>query len=387
VFKGGDGRWQAFIELSSGPDGKRRRKKFRGRTKADVLDAMKRARAEIEAGLKVDPSLTIGALMDDYLVRGLPGTAKSEKTKRGYEWSAGHIRAGIGGRIVRDLEYDDVDKWLRAQAAKGYSKASLTQQRVVLVRALNWAIKRKLIGTNVAALTDVPDAPRRKGTALTSVQTKTLLDAAEGHRFEALFLLALSIPSRPGEQLGVCWDDLDLKQGVWHVRRALHQEIVDGHVRLALGELKSTAPLSRRSVKLPGYVVTALKGRRTVQKRERLLAGSEWEGVGDEFGGLVFATEIGTAVDHANARRTLRQVIAKARKATPKAGLPETLRMYDTRHTSVSLLSEAGVPLEQIADAAGHQVATTAKIYRHVLTPVIKSAAIAMESVLGKATK
>jgi integrase len=51
----------------------------------------------------------------------------------------------------------------------------------------------------------------------------------------------------------------------------------------------------------------------------------------------------------------------------------------ELRHTFVSLLSDSGVPIEQIADAVGHSsIRTTEVVYRHQLRPVTSAAAIAL---------
>ena len=49
------------------------------------------------------------------------------------------------------------------------------------------------------------------------------------------------------------------------------------------------------------------------------------------------------------------------------------------RPSNVSLLSDSGVPIEQIADAVGHSsTRTTEVVYRHQLRPVTRTAAIAL---------
>lgn len=42
-------------------------------------------------------------------------------------------------------------------------------------------------------------------------QARTLLHTVAGHRLEALFTVALAIGLRPGEALGLRWEDVDLE--------------------------------------------------------------------------------------------------------------------------------------------------------------------------------
>ena len=56
----------------------------------------------------------------------------------------------------------------------------------------------------------------------------------------------------------------------------------------------------------------------------------------------------------------------------------------ELRHTFVSMMSENGVPVEEIARLAGHDRTTTTEVvYRHELRPVIAAGAEIMDRVLG----
>lgn len=97
-------------------------------------------------------------------------------------------------------------------------------------------------------------------------------------------------------------------------------------------------------------------------------------GLHDEHG-LVFCTSNGTALDSANVRRMFRLICADA-------GLePEEWTPRELRHSFVSLMSEAGVPLEEIARLVGHgSTKVTETVYRKQLRPVITSGAQAMDT-------
>ena len=56
------------------------------------------------------------------------------------------------------------------------------------------------------------------------------------------------------------------------------------------------------------------------------------------------------------------------------------------RHSFVSLLSDNGVSLEDIADLCGHSGRTVSeKVYRHQLRPVLLGAAVAMDAIFHPA--
>ena len=67
------------------------------------------------------------------------------------------------------------------------------------------------------------------------------------------------------------------------------------------------------------------------------------------------------------------------KRITEKAALGPDWTPRELRHTFVSLLSDSGVPIEQIADAVGHSsTGTTEVVYRHQLRPVTRTAAVAL---------
>jgi len=85
----------------------------------------------------------------------------------------------------------------------------------------------------------------------------------------------------------------------------------------------------------------------------------------------VFSTEVGTPLDPSNVRRAYNR-IAK------EAGIVH-LHPHMLRHAAASLLSAAGVPIEDISDTVGHRsVAVTAEIYLHPIAPIRSGHMIAM---------
>jgi integrase len=74
------------------------------------------------------------------------------------------------------------------------------------------------------------------------------------------------------------------------------------------------------------------------------------------------------------------------RRVANLAGLdPDEWTPRELRHSFVSLLSDSGVRLEDIADLCGHAGTTvTGKIYRHQLRPVLLHGAVAMDRIFDE---
>jgi integrase len=176
----------------------------------------------------------------------------------------------------------------------------------------------------------------------------------------AAVTVMITMGLRPGEVLGLGWGHIDLDTSRLDVRRSLKRE--PGGLRL--GDVKTKN--SRRSLLMPRLVVERLGAHRHVQRKERLAA-SEWHDLD-----LVFASNRGTLIDPRNFRRHFD-------KLTEQAGIGKWTP-NELRHSAVSLLSAAGVPVEEIADVVGHDGARmTTGVYRHVLAPVVNSAAAPMD--------
>jgi integrase len=127
---------------------------------------------------------------------------------------------------------------------------------------------------------------------------------------------------------------------------------------------------SRRTLRLPVAVVDALKAHKVKHLEARLLAGALWH---DQD--LVFASAVGTPLDPSHVRRAFRKVCETA-------GVGPNWTPRELRHTFVSIMSEQGVPVEEIARLVGHSTtATTEAIYRRELRPVIGTGAEVMDTI------
>jgi len=124
---------------------------------------------------------------------------------------------------------------------------------------------------------------------------------------------------------------------------------------------------------LPARAVSALRSHRERQRAARDRAADRWQEAG-----LVFTSRVGTELLAGNVRRTFRLAIAAA-GLNPKEWTPRELR-----HSSVSLMSDSGVRIEDIAELCGHAgTRVTEDVYRHQLRPVILNGAVAMDRIFA----
>ncbi len=356
-------RWIGVLDLGRGPDGIRRRVRMSGKTRAEVRRKLEEAQKAAAAGLTSDDhKTTVAEFCAYWLKHGIPAVVQSPNSVSSIEWAVNkHIVPRIGHRRLRELTADDVDTLMRDMATAGYSKYSMVRVHGELARILRFAERRGKVMRNVATLVDVPAGPKKRGRSLTVAQAKALLQAADGDRLEALYVTGLLMGLRPGELLGLPWSNVDFETCRLRVSQSLKRE----HNKLSVGEPKTLR--SRRTLDMPDLVVKALKSHRRRQDTERADAADIWVETA-----LVFTTTRGTPIDPSNLRREFDQL-------TRKAGIGHW-HPHELRHSAASLLSAAGVPIEQISDVLGHEgPRTTAAVYRHLVNPSVSAGKAPMD--------
>ena len=128
---------------------------------------------------------------------------------------------------------------------------------------------------------------------------------------------------------------------------------------------------SRRTLALLKRCVEALRFHRDFQAEQREAAGTDWQ-----EHGLVFASTVGTERNANNVLRSFRAILRKT-ELDPDKWTPRELR-----HSFVSVLSDSGVPLEDISRLVGHNsTEVTETVYRHQIRPVLLAGAEAMDSI------
>lgn len=366
TFDTRDGRWVGRVTL---PDG--RRPKVSGRTRAEALARMRQLRTEVADGHNPDGRLTLGEWAETWVTGVLPGRVGSSRTVDNYaSVLRQHVVPHIGSVRLRNLSIEDVEAMLAVVAEQGYSKSTVNRCRAVLSLVLVEAERRGRVTRNVAKLAVLPPTtPRKPRTTFSREQARSLVEAARGERLESLWLTALYLGLRPGELLGLTWRDVELGTApVIHLRESLRADGV-------LGALKAGA--RRRSLAVPVAVAEAIRRHRVLQLAEEQEAGEDWTTTFADLGGLVWPSRVGTPINPSNLRRSFAALRVRA-------GVEGKWTPYSLRHTAVSLLSDAGVSPERIADLLGHvDIRMVMSVYRHTVTPVVDTAATALDDVLG----
>jgi integrase len=382
------GLWRGEFTLGYTEDGTRTRRKASGKTKAAVIDKLRKLHHELDQGIVPKTgyaNYTVRQAAQDWLANGLEG--RSAKTVQKNQNVLEPILAVIGSRKLRQLTAADVRQALSTMATT-YSSAAVTMGHLALKRAIRHAEAGDLVGRNVAALADTPKGQQgRPSKSLTRAQAVAVITAAEtlpvmelrpglkdvrrpAELMYAYIVLSLLVGVRTEEARALRWDHVNLGGDPDaappvppHV--ALWRSVRDH------GETKTKR--SRRTLALPQLAAEALAALRDSQARERELAGQRWQDTG-----LVFTTHRGAALDAGNVRKMFKRVCTAA-------GTGDSWTPRELRTSFVSLMSHRGVSIEEIAHLVGHtSTRTTEVVYRRELRPVITTGAEIMDDLFKR---
>lgn len=355
IYQRSDGTWCGQID-GGWRDGRRARRSLYGKTRREVVEKLAAARRALEAGLQpTSDRLTVGAYLEDWL-------DASRDTVRPSTWRAyrsmvrGQLVPRIGGLPLTRLAAGDVERMLR-DMEPDLSARSRHHARAILRTALARAVRHGIIGRNAAALAEPPRVEHREAQSWDAAQVRRFLEAARGHRLEALFTLAIVTGLRQGELLGLRWSDVDLTAGTLTVRHALQR--VNGTLQL----VETKTARSRRTIPLSGLALDALRRLRTAQDG------------GGVIGTHIFTTPSGGPLYGTAAWRAFVAV-------TDLAGLPR-IRFHSLRHTAASLLLAQGTHPRVVMELLGHStIALTMNTYSHVIPALERDAADRMDAIL-----
>ena len=360
-----DGRWEGryYVPTEDGP----KRKVIYGKTRAEVSEKLTKALSDRANGIVYDnENITIGEYLDVWLKGSVYGSVRQSTYDRDTNLVNNHIKPVLGSLKLKKLNSAHVQNFYRNRLDTGLSASTVRKIHDILRRGLAQAVDWHLTQRNVADVVKPPRPVPKEIVALSTDETRRLLDAAAEDRLEALYVLAVHTGMRQGEMLALRWQDVDIENAVLSVRRTLTRR----GGKIAFGEPKTKK--SRRSIRLTPQAVDALRAHLERQLRDMEILGDHYQ---DQ--GLIFTTDTGAPINPSNLRQ---------RSFTPllkRAGLPH-MRFHDLRHTCATLLLLRGVHPKFVQELLGHAtIAITLDTYSHVMPSMGDATAKAMEDALA----
>lgn len=363
--------WSVVLDVGRDPTtGKRKQKWFSGYPSKGAAEiALVDLLGKQNRGERIDPDLTPLAEYVTTWIDSRVGELAPLSVRQYRSVARNHIQCSPLGRTpIGRIRRADVRAFDRGLRDKGLSLSTRKVIRAVVSRSLADATSDDLINGNPCrdafSRSESTTKTPRTFTAWTHSELRSLLNAAEGDRLEALWRVMVTCGLRRGEALGLTWRGFDDTHNTLEVS----QQVVPTKGKPTLQPCKTAG--SNRKLTLDEDTVQTLRDHRDRQKLERALAGDAYHDLD-----LVFGNELGQPL---SPQSTTREFHALRKAANIRNG-----RLHDLRHSHATHLLSSGVPVGTVSARLGHSSpVVTLNVYSHVLPNSDKAAVEALAAAL-----
>ena len=270
-----------------------------------------------------------------------------ENTMRGYKAALAHLSPGFLALEINQVTGMDWECEI-ARVAKDYPRQAQLMH-AALRKSWNDGIRYRMISQDNRPYLYV-EGPRhrsRRTPYLTPDEMTAYARAAQQTPAALPLMLMLLCGLRRGEALGLCWDDIDRREMIIHVRRQLYQG--------KLMPLKSTT--SYREIPVTEAIIEKIYNWGHIDKTNNNIVSNK---------NLCYNLGV----------KCLYKSHASAMAA---AGLDTAVTLHGLRHSCATAALDAGADIKTVQGILGHaHFATTADIYCHALTSAERDAIAAV---------
>lgn len=350
LYKRGDGMWVGAVDIST-EDGKRRRRTVSSKDKATALTKLRTLRSEIASG---KAPATSNTTIEQWLTHWLETIQKPRVRPTTYKYYETTVRLYINPFLdtsakLGKLTAADMRKMITRNGTRNAQKAHQT-----LVKALGDAMNEGMLDKNVAAVVDKPKHVAVERQPFTFDEARKIIATAVELKdpWATMWAALFFTGARQGEIIGMEWDRCDLKDGLFDFGWQLQQlptELPRGfkhrpcHLSLAW-----TKPKTKAGARIAPMTKPLLKIMKAYAKAD----------TGPNPHGLVWRHPDGHPISPTDASDAWRALVKAA-------GIPYR-SMHSARHTTATLLNNAGVSQETRMKVVGHSSAVAQQIYVHV---------------------
>lgn len=327
-------------------------------TRRQAETALSRFVTDVSKGASGQPStMTVAGLLDAFCDHS-ENVGRSPTTVAEYRRLSLNLRHGIGHTQLAKLRPAHLDELYAVLGSRGVpggrgglSPASVNRYHDLLKSACRQAVKWGWLDASPVDRATAPSEPRAKVSAPTPTELHCLIARAAATKPSNGLLIALAAitGARRGELCALRWSDLDLDEGVVHIRRAVKQV---GRT-LTIGDTKTHA---ERAVALAPDAVEML--RRFRLQLDKLATEIEIPLARDPF---VFSP----AVDHGRPYPP-HTVSVMFSRISAKCGT--SFHLHQLRHFAATQAIAAGFDPVAVAARLGHADASvTLRVYGHAI--------------------
>jgi integrase len=355
IYKRKDNRWEGRYIKGRRDDGKPVFGYVYGQKYKNVkaeLKLLKRKQEEEETASDVR-AVTFSEFADEWLVDPARAALKPSTLAFYNTLINVYLLPVFETRELNSLKREDIRAFVDSLAQKGISASSTRNIVGLLNRMMKAAIIGNMLRHNPCTGVALPKRDTSAVPAMRLHEQKKLEKAALADKDGLAVIIALYTGMRIGEICALRWDDVELENGLLHVRHTVQRvaadaERCDGKTRLVFGTPKSLH--SRRSIPLTTSLKRRLENEKLAQTCEFVVSGY------DSF------TE----------PRTVRYRFGRLLK---QAGLAP-VRFHTLRRTFATRCMETGMDITTLSRLLGHaSVKMTLDVYTDS-TPERKAAAM-----------
>jgi integrase len=382
-------RWVGSVELGWTAKGTRRRKRVTAPTeravKAKMRDLLRTANASDVSVVGGKPTVRTWA---DQWLEITQGTARPTTWATNRSSVRKWVIPTIGHKRLENLSPGDVRAVAKAITDAGREPSTAHRAQAVLMRMLRQAV---LDGVAIVPpgvfLTEQTELNETDRDSIPLDDALAILDAASTRPDRSRWVAALLQGMRPAECLGLTWAAVDLDAGTidvsWQLKslpykiardRSSGFRVPKGYTARQLdGALHLVRPKTqsgKRIIPLVPWMANTLR---------------EWQAIAPASRhGLVWPRKDGRPQTDSADRAAWVEVVDVARVARlDDDNQGRRYALYESRHTTATLLKEAGVDDETIVAILGHASILSTKAYLHTSSARTQAALNALAERLG----
>lgn len=278
-------------------------------------------------------------------------------------WNS-HIEKRWGDVELSEINKRTVRAWIYEKIDSGLSTKTVHDINILFRQLLKYAAEEMELNVPSMAWNIVWPTKNKEGinkleTYPSNVVQKVLSKCKEAPEPRKIALMiAFCTGMRIGEVCGLQWDDVDLQDKVFHVRRTV-ERIYDTQMRHTVVQCGTTKTVSgTRSIPIAKDLLPLLKAAK---------------------GFYIGSYYVASCKEKPEEPRVYRNWTCQFLKSI---GVNKILKFHAIRHTFATTMIEQGVDVKTVATILGHaDVSTTLSVYCH---PSDESKAKAVNKVIGK---
>lgn len=373
--EGATGRWRAAFTIGTDGRGRQIRRTVSAKTEREVIAKRNELLLELLQGDKSPERMRVETWAETWLGE----IAINRLHPLVWQDTRGKIRKYVvpvlGDYLLGDVGAEEIRELHRYVRGAGVSERTVQIVHSVASTMMRDAVREGLIPMNPCDRVDRPRARSGDRSALSAYHAKAVLikAAAECDPLTSLWASALMLGARRGELIGLERDRVHLDAGVVDLSWQL-QTLPWAHGSgCGCGEgVKPFRCPARRHAVTPDFEFRECHGSRVFTRPKttagvravplpeplRLILAQHMDATTGGLHNLVWTTGAGLPLAE-------KKVTAGWREALRRVGAP-ALDFHSARHTTVSLLLEAGVSPEVIAQIVGHSSYLSTRTYMHI---------------------